>query len=311
LRTPGSAEARLFDRVEQSAVEDSELLKLIVVVASRRGEQCQGLDIRSLSSSSERKIRDMTEILLLTSFIGLSLGSFLNSCFYRIPRGIPLGKPRSFCPACLQTLAWFDLVPLVSYVVNGGKCRSCSSSIPASYPLTEIALCVLAVAFVLMYGLSLQALSSLMLCFLFLLIGRIDWVHFVVPNILVGTGFVVAFALKLSTQADLLGDLSASIFSFVFLLIVRVIGDALARRPSMGMGDLKLAALVGFSLGLFNGCLAIWMAALGGTVYTILRKNAHEKRIPFGSFMAASTIILVLLEKDIQEIADRWLNSIQ
>ena len=122
---------------------------------------------------------------------------------------------------------------------------------------------------------------------------------------------MVVFALKLSTQADLLGDLSASIFSFVFLLIVRVIGDALARRPSMGMGDLKLAALVGFSLGLFNGCLAIWMAALGGTVYTILRKNAHEKRIPFGSFMAASTIILVLLEKDIQEIADRWLNSIQ
>jgi leader peptidase (prepilin peptidase) / N-methyltransferase len=230
--------------------------------------------------------------MVAAGLLGAIIGSFLNVVAYRLPRGESLSRPRSRCPGCGTAIKPYDNVPVLSWLLLRGRCRSCSSRIPARYPLVEAATGLLC---------ALVALAAddvwLGLAFVLLLVPvtLIDLDHRIIPNRLMLIGAVVAPAiLALTAPADLPEHLIAAAAAGGFLLLA-----AIAYPRGMGMGDVKLAAVMGLFLGRAVGP-AMFVALIAGTLVgalVIARKGAREGRktaVPFGPFLAFGGLVGLL-----------------
>ena len=228
----------------------------------------------------------------LAGAFGLILGSFLNVVAYRLPRGESLAWPGSRCPSCETPIRSFDNVPVLSWFALRGKCRSCKTSISARYPVVEAATCLLLVAVVLAKGADEDAWLGIAFVLLLVPVTLIDLDHRIIPNKLMLVGTVVSIAIVLLTQPDSLTEhLIAAAGAGGFLLIA-----ALAYPAGMGMGDVKLAAVMGLFLGRAVGP-AMLVALVAGSVVgalIIARKGAKEGRktaIPFGPYLAFGGLV--------------------
>ncbi|MEA2124570.1 MAG: leader peptidase (prepilin peptidase) / N-methyltransferase [Solirubrobacteraceae bacterium] len=228
----------------------------------------------------------------LAGAFGLILGSFLNVVAYRLPRGESLVWPGSRCPSCETPIRSFDNVPVLSWLVLRGKCRSCKTSISARYPVVEAATALLLVAVVLAKGADRDAWLGLAFVLLLVPVTLIDLDHRIIPNKLMLVGTVVSIAIVLLTKPDSLTEhLIAAGGAGGFLLIA-----ALAYPAGMGMGDVKLAGVMGLFLGRSVGP-AMLFALVGGSVIgalIIARKGAKEGRktaIPFGPYLAFGGLV--------------------
>jgi leader peptidase (prepilin peptidase) / N-methyltransferase len=230
--------------------------------------------------------------MVAAGLLGAIIGSFLNVVAYRLPRGQSLSRPRSRCPGCGTAIKPYDNVPVLSWLLLRGRCRSCSSRIPARYPLVEAGTGLLC---------ALVALAAddvwLGLAFVLLLVPvtLIDLDHRIIPNRLMLIGAVVSPAiLALTAPADLPEHLIAAAAAGGFLLIA-----AIAYPRGMGMGDVKLAAVMGLFLGRSVGP-AMFVALIAGTLVgalVIARKGAREGRktaVPFGPFLAFGGLVGLL-----------------
>ena len=132
----------------------------------------------------------MFESIIISILVGLSLGSFVNACAYRIPRGITIISVRSFCPNCQIKLSWKELIPVLSFIVQGGRCRSCKETISWRYPIVELVVAIVAVFLFFRYGFTLELLQIAIYFLLMIIIVLIDWEYLIIPNnlILVGIG---------------------------------------------------------------------------------------------------------------------------
>jgi leader peptidase (prepilin peptidase) / N-methyltransferase len=228
----------------------------------------------------------------LAGAFGLILGSFLNVVAYRLPRGESLVWPGSRCPSCETPIRSFDNIPVLSWLALRGKCRSCKTSISARYPVVEAATCLLLVAVVLAKGADNDAWLGLAFVLLLVPVTLIDLDHRIIPNTLMLVGTVVSLAIVLLTQPDsLTAHLIAAAAAGGFLLIA-----ALAYPAGMGMGDVKLAGVMGLFLGRAVGP-AMLVALVAGSVVgalIIARKGAKEGRktaIPFGPYLAFGGLV--------------------
>jgi leader peptidase (prepilin peptidase)/N-methyltransferase len=231
---------------------------------------------------------------IVVSVLGFCIGSFLNVVIYRLPRGESIVTGRSHCPNCARVIAWYDLVPLLSYLVLGGRCRSCRAAISGRYPLVESLTGVLFLILYLHFGLRIVLVKSLFLTSLLVAVSFIDIDHFFIPNRLVLAGVVcgVVFSLfvpDVSLWSALLGAASTA----GFLLLV-----ALLSRGGMGMGDIKLGLVTGLFLGWPLGLTGLLIGVcLGGFLGIILLASKIKSRkdpIPFGPFIALGTLIAML-----------------
>jgi leader peptidase (prepilin peptidase)/N-methyltransferase len=223
---------------------------------------------------------------------GLILGSFLNVVAYRLPRGESVVWPGSHCPSCDTPIRSFDNVPVLSWLVLRGRCRSCKGSISARYPVVEAVTAALLVAVVLVKGADNDAWLGLALVLLLVPVTLIDLDHRIIPNKLMLIGTVVSLAIVLLTQPSSLTEhLIAAGAAGGFLLIA-----ALAYPGGMGMGDVKLAGVLGLFLGRAVGP-AMLVALVSGTLVgaaIIARKGAKEGRktaIPFGPYLAFGGLV--------------------
>ena len=223
---------------------------------------------------------------------GLILGSFLNVVVYRLPRGESLVWPGSRCPSCETPIRSFDNVPVLSWLVLRGRCRSCKTSISARYPIVEAATALLLVAVVLAKGADNDAWLGLAFVLLLVPVTLIDLDHRIIPNKLMLVGTVVSIAIVLLTDADsLVEHLIAAGAAGGFLLIA-----ALAYPAGMGMGDVKLAGVMGLFLGRAVGP-AMFAALVAGSLVgavIVARKGAKEGRktaIPFGPYLAFGGLV--------------------
>jgi leader peptidase (prepilin peptidase) / N-methyltransferase len=237
--------------------------------------------------------------------LGLLIGSFLNVVAWRLPRGESLVRPRSKCPACGVQLGALDNVPLLSWLVLRGRCRRCGDPISARYPIVEAATAALYVAVVLAADGTRELVLGLLLVTFLVPIALIDLDHRRIPNVLTGPAALAALvAIALLEPAFLPEALVAGAAAGGFFLLAAVL-----HPKGMGMGDVKLAGVLGLYLGrAVAPSLLIALAAgvlVGAAI--IARKGAAEGRrtaVPFGPFLALGAIAGLLAG---DELVDAYL----
>ncbi|HXP99126.1 MAG TPA: prepilin peptidase [Solirubrobacteraceae bacterium] len=229
-----------------------------------------------------------------TGVFGAIVGSFLNVVVYRLPRRESVVKPASHCTSCGSTLKPYDKVPVLSWLALRGRCRNCAAPISSRYPLVEALCALLCVAAVLAGGSTVTVALNVTFILLLVPIALIDLEHRVIPNRLTSLGAVLALAI--GTALDPSGEparLIAGAAAGGALLVA-----ALAYPGGMGMGDVKLAGMMGLFLG-SAVAPAMLIALLAGTLYgayAIARNGAQAARktaIPFGPFLAFGSIVAV------------------
>jgi leader peptidase (prepilin peptidase) / N-methyltransferase len=232
----------------------------------------------------------MEAALAAVAFVpGLALGSFLNVVVARVPLRRSVVKPASACMSCDTTLAWYDNVPLVSWVLLRGRCRSCGEPIPWKYPLVELTTALLVAGCVFAFGLSWDAAVAALFCATLVAVSATDIERRIIPNRIVlpaAAVILVAQTLLHPSPEWLLAGVGAS----GFLLLA-----ALAYPAGMGMGDVKLALLLGVALGrVVPVALMIGMvSALVPALVLLVRHGqaARKMGIPFGPFLALGGVI--------------------
>jgi len=220
---------------------------------------------------------------------GLALGSFVNVVAARVPLRRSIVRPPSACMSCGTEIRWYDNVPLVSYAVLRGRCRDCGTRIPLVYPAVELVTAVLLAGCVLAFGLSARAALAAFFCAVLVAVSAIDLEHRIIPNRIVLPATVVV--LLANTARDLspewiLAGLAASGFLFA---------AALVYPAGMGMGDVKLALLMGAALGktVSVALMAGMLAALipGIVLFARHGSKARKMGIPFGPFLAVGSVV--------------------
>jgi leader peptidase (prepilin peptidase) / N-methyltransferase len=228
---------------------------------------------------------------------GLALGSFLNVVAARVPLRRSIVRPPSACMSCGQQVRWYDNLPLVSYAVLRGRCRDCKVRIPFVYPAVELVTALLIAGCVLAFGVTADALVAAFFCAVLVAVSAIDVEHRIIPNriVLPATAAVLVANTALHPSPGwALGALGASGFLFA---------AALAYPAGMGMGDVKLALLMGAALGkvVAVAMMVGMLAAMIPGLYLMARHGSKARRmgIPFGPFLAVGSVVALFWGADI------------
>jgi leader peptidase (prepilin peptidase)/N-methyltransferase len=249
---------------------------------------------------------------------GLIVGSFLNVCIYRLPKKQSVVSPRSHCPHCNKLIAWYDNIPLLSFIMLRGKCRHCGAPISYIYPLVEFATAFFFLLTYLRWGISFQLLIDLIfVCFLLLLLF-IDLFHYILPNNITIPGLVLGFGLSFINQRiSWLESLIGLLIGGGILLLISLFYSYVKKKEGMGMGDVKMLAMLGAFLGWKLCLLTLMLASIIGTILGIIvmlkSKEGLMKQLPFGSFLSLAALITLFWGEHIissyQEFISRLLIS--
>jgi leader peptidase (prepilin peptidase) / N-methyltransferase len=231
----------------------------------------------------------------LSIFPGLAIGSFLNVVAARIPLKRSIVSPGSACMSCSKELAWYDNVTLLSFAVLRGRCRHCAATIPWRYPLVEAVTAVLIAGCVLKFGLTWDAAVSALFCAALVAVSATDVERFVIPNRVVLPAAAVVLIAQTLLHPSVewaAGAFGAALFLFL---------AALAYPAGMGMGDVKLALLLGAMTGrnVPIALMAGMIAALVPSAVLFARHGsaARKMRIPFGPFLALGGVVALFAGK--------------
>jgi len=224
-------------------------------------------------------------------FVGLCVGSFLNVVIARVPAGRSIVSPRSACPRCATPIAWYDNIPLLSFVLLRARCRKCKEPISWRYPVVELVTGLLSVWALAERGLTLDLIPALLLVTGLIVITGIDLDHQLIPDVISLPGIAVGLVASAATGRpgwldSLIGILLGG---GIFLLII------VASRGGMGGGDMKMGAMLGAFLGWQMALVAILVAILAGGVLAIgvlaLRRKGRKDALPFGPFLAFGGLV--------------------
>jgi len=228
----------------------------------------------------------------LAPIFGALFGSFLNVVIWRLPRGENLATPPSHCPGCGSAVRPFDNVPVLSWLLLRGRCRDCQTSISARYPLVEALTALLMALVPLLVGTGADMWTGFVLVLLLVPITFIDLDHRIIPNKLTGLGAIAAVVLVAALQpSELVEHLVAGVSAAAFLFVA-----LMAYPGGMGMGDVKLAGVLGLFLGRAVGpAMLVALVAgtvVGGIVMAVKGVKAGRKTaIPFGPFLALGGLV--------------------
>ena len=224
---------------------------------------------------------------------GLIMGSFFNVIIYRLPRGESIVTPPSHCPTCNTKLKVKDLIPVMSFLFNKGKCRYCRSEISWQYPIVELLTAFIYLLTYLNFGLTVKMFIYLFLLSYLIIISLIDYNEIIIPNVLSYSGIIVGLILSLifnhiSFSQSILGLFIPSLSLLIIALIF---------KGGMGIGDVKLVGMIGTFIGAKYTLLAIFLGALIGLIYGIIKLCKDEMNrktpIPFAPFINLGAIIMI------------------
>lgn len=242
-------------------------------------------------------------VLVLIAVFGLLFGSFLNVCIARLPKHESVLRPGSHCPHCNRAIRPWQNIPLISFILLRGRCRSCHQPIRWRYPLVEAATAVLFVLVALRFGLNLEGYGWMVYSFLLLGLAMMDYETlllpdtFTLPGILLGLvwqGLRPAATLALRAHQVAVAVLAAVTFALA-LLLIRWIYAKLRHREGLGLGDVKLIAMIAVWMGFTQTAEALFVAILAANIYalTIVARQSRKgltTQLPLGLFLCAAAL---------------------
>lgn len=239
-----------------------------------------------------------TFALVVAGLFGLLVGSFLNVCIYRLPRGTSIVWPASACGSCRRELRWFENIPIVSWAVLGAKCARCKASISLQYPLVEAITAVLFVLVVATTPVGPQLAARLLfVCALIVLFG-IDLEHQILPNAITLPGIVLGLAFSLAGPPGWRASLLGVLLGGGVLYAIAWGYYAVRREEGLGMGDVKMLGMIGAFLGWQAVLLTLVLASLSGALIGVamisLQRGSMKYALPFGTFLAIGALVAML-----------------
>lgn len=248
------------------------------------------------------------------ALFGMVIGSFLNVLIYRLPRGESVVFPASHCPSCGVPVRYRDNIPVLGYVVLRGRCRACGEPISVQYPLVEITTGVMAAILVAKYGVTFQALLDFLLACILFTEALIDARYMIIPDSLTlsGAGIGVVAMLYAGWTGVVRGMLGA-VVGIGLMLGLYLTGKLLYRREGLGMGDVKLAGVMGLFLGplwcLISVLLAICFGGFWGIGILALGGKVRGRQVPFGPFLAIGGIVTMLFRAQLSALIGAYLSN--
>jgi leader peptidase (prepilin peptidase)/N-methyltransferase len=228
--------------------------------------------------------------LVIAAVFGAIVGSFLNVCIYRLPRGGSIVSPPSTCPQCGHVLAWFDNIPIFAYLALRGRCRNCGERISGQYPLIEL---VTAAIFALgwwYYGPGWLLASRLVFGCALIVLFAIDLEHHLLPNVITLPGIVVGFAFSFFTEPGWAASLIGLLIGGGALWGVAEAYYLLRHEEGLGMGDVKMLSMIGAFVGWKLTVVTLLLASLSGSVIGLALiatgRGTMKYALPFGTFLA-------------------------
>ena len=241
--------------------------------------------------------------LAILALLGLAVGSFLNVCIHRLPRDQSLNSPPSRCPACEYRLRWFDNVPILSYVLLGGRCRKCRARISIRYPLVEVITMALFLVHGAVFGWTALLVPRLAFACAMVVLFAIDLEHQLLPNVITLPGIVVGLIASAVLPP---GIVDALIGVLIGGGVLWLIGEAYFRfsgHEGMGGGDVKMLAMIGAFLGWKLVLVTLVLSSIAGSVIGLLviaiRKGGMKYALPYGTFLALGALVASLAGESI------------
>lgn len=248
--------------------------------------------------------------LVVTFIFGTVLGSFYNVVGYRLPKGESLITPSSHCPNCNHKLRPVELIPILSYIFQKGKCKNCKQKISLFYPIFELATGLLFATSYVIFGFNIDFVISITFISILLIIIISDYQTMIIPDeVLIVGGILLIIELIIKNKFGIWMNLVDAIIAFIIMFLIKKIGDFMFKKESMGGGDIKLMAVFGLVLGWQIAVLSIFLASFIGLPISLylLYKNKSDI-IPFGPFLSVSAIILWLFQINIADIVNLLTN---
>ncbi|MGM9834231.1 MAG: prepilin peptidase [Bacilli bacterium] len=249
----------------------------------------------------------MVYVIVLLFIIGTIFGSFFTVVGMRMPMNESIVKPRSHCTNCNHQLSFFELIPIISWVIQKGKCRKCGTAISIAYPLVEILTGFLfAIAFY-EYGFSYEFFAMIIISSILVTIFISDFIYFVILDEVLIIGSILILILKYIYFGPkvLLYSIISGFVLFLFMYGIKFFGDRAYKTESLGGGDIKLAMFFGFTLGIRLSFISLVLGSLlalpYALYYVITKKN---RQIPFGPFLISGMLIIFILQTKIVNFID-------
>ena len=227
--------------------------------------------------------------------LGSILGSFSNMLIYRIPRGISIIFPSSFCPKCNSKIKFYDNIPILSYIILRGKCRKCKEKISFRYFIVEIIMAILFLFSYIKFGISLNLIKSISFIFLGITISFIDIENMLIPDVLSYPGIIIGFFLSLFSK-KFFYYIFGGIFGAVLALLFYITGKII-KKELMGEGDIFVLSMIGIYNGIMNVIITIFIASfLGSIIGIILKIKRKIKYLPFAPFLYFSAFLTLFYD---------------
>lgn len=246
-------------------------------------------------------------IVVYMFIIGAVLGSFYMVVGDRLPNNESIVVPRSHCSMCNHILSWYELIPIVSYIIQRGKCKNCHTKLSISYMLIEILSGTLFALSYYLYGFNYEFFMSIIISSLLIIIYVSDFKYLIIND----EPLIIAITLSIITNFVFLGTINglyliiSGLVMFIFMYLVKLFGDKAFKRESLGGGDIKLAFFIGCTLGLRLAFVSLIIAsflALPYASYYVVKKQ--EREIPFGPFLITGVLITFMLSNQIRFVLE-------
>jgi len=234
-------------------------------------------------------------LLVSSAALGAVLGSFLNVVIYRLPRGISVVTPPSACPMCGARIAPYDNVPILGWLLLGGRCRRCRGPISIRYPGVEGLTAVLFIALTWQFGLTWELAPALVFAAAMITVTFIDFDHQIIPDAITLAGVPLGLASTFLRPLGLLDAVLGAALGFALLFAIAAGYRKATGRDGMGGGDIKLAAMLGAFLGWKGLLVTVFLASLGGSAVGLLLvalgTGGRKTALPFGTFLAPASLV--------------------
>lgn len=244
-------------------------------------------------------------ILVGLFILGTIFGSFYNVVGYRVPKGESILYPGSHCTKCGHALGPLELIPILSFLFLGRKCKKCGDKISWFYPIFEFASGILFALSYLVYGLSLECLLAIVFISMLLIIIISDYQTMIIPDsvLIVFSILIIIIKYFIVGMSGVGISILNGIGSFIFMFMLKLFGDFIFKKESMGGGDIKLLGTFGLMFGFPMSIVSIFLASIIGlpiSLITLKKNSSHE--IPFGPYLAVAAIIIVLTKINTNDI---------